>query len=280
MSGLQAPLASVKKFDKKHYNKICLVDADFLKYYATNDIVKHWDNAGDPADKYGPDYLMHFVQKHMDAMLFDRFSCWTFIFCFSGSSNDIFRYDCAQQKEYKGNRKVNEASYPNQFIDAAKVISCVARNNPVLIYPWLEADDLLSALQNQHTMIYSHDKDLLQVPGSHYDIKENKVKLVTDDEALFSIAEQLLLGDNSTDNIPGIPGMGPVKVAEYLAPVLPEDLITAVFEKYLHEFGDREGADRFSESWNLLGLRMNYGEWFNKRIAHSIGLRDSIIANH
>ena len=83
-----------------------------------------------------------------------------------------------------------------------------------------EADDALGITQckyenRDHCIICSIDKDLLQIPGWHYNfVRETKV-YVTKEEGIRTFYEQLLKGDK-VDNIPGIYGIGDVKARKLL----------------------------------------------------------------
>lgn len=85
----------------------------------------------------------------------------------------------------------------------------------------IEADDAIaSAAEILETkgidfVICSPDKDLSQVPGQHYNPKDSILYPVTTGQALRAISMQLLTGD-STDNVKGIPGVGPVKAEKIL----------------------------------------------------------------
>jgi DNA polymerase-1 len=85
----------------------------------------------------------------------------------------------------------------------------------------LEADDVLGIMATMEGLgspvlpiIWSGDKDLLQVPGLHVDI-EKGVYEVPVIEADRWHAYQTLTGD-VTDGYPGCPGMGPVKAEKLL----------------------------------------------------------------
>jgi len=89
----------------------------------------------------------------------------------------------------------------------------------------LEADDLLAIHQSnaKDTCIISHDKDLLQVPGYHFNISKNillkagdlgELKLSSSHKNIIGtgfkwFCAQVLCGDKA-DNIPGLEGVGPV----------------------------------------------------------------------
>ena len=86
----------------------------------------------------------------------------------------------------------------------------------------MEADDLVSiwayeARANEDAyVIVGIDKDLLQIPGNHYNFVKKEHQFVDDDAAHLKLMTQCLTGDNS-DNIPGLKGIGPVKAAKMLA---------------------------------------------------------------
>ena len=80
----------------------------------------------------------------------------------------------------------------------------------------MEADDLVSiwAAESRDSLrdycVVGIDKDLLQIPGDHYNFNKCTHVHVTPDEGHYNLMVQCLTGD-STDNIPGIKGIGPVK---------------------------------------------------------------------
>jgi 5'-3' exonuclease len=82
----------------------------------------------------------------------------------------------------------------------------------------MEADDYLGIEQCRNldnTSICSIDKDLLMIPGWHYNIVKQIKTLVTPTEGLRHFFSQLLIGDTS-DNVHGIRGIGKVKTAKLL----------------------------------------------------------------
>ena len=88
----------------------------------------------------------------------------------------------------------------------------------------MEADDLVSiwaheALENKEEyVICGIDKDLLQIPGHHYNYGKDTWQLINEEEALHNLYIQCLTGD-ATDNIPGLKGIGPKKAEKILADV-------------------------------------------------------------
>lgn len=121
-----------------------------------------------------------------------------------------------------------------------------------------EADDALGIHQTgsydsieYHTTICTIDKDLLQVPGPHFNFVKNKHEFVTEEQGLAFFYQQLLTGDN-TDNIPGINKIGPVKAKKILGEWTSEqDAQAKVIEAYKTLMGLDEEKAR--ERINLLG---------------------------
>src|SRR5574341_958032 len=65
------------------------------------------------------------------------------------------------------------------------------------------------------TCICSIDKDLLQIPGLHYNWVKGEYRTITEQRGLYNFYIQLLVGD-STDDIPGCPGIGYKKAPKIL----------------------------------------------------------------
>jgi len=85
--------------------------------------------------------------------------------------------------------------------------------------PWLEADDVMGILATKDSetrfVISSEDKDLLTIPGFHWDAENEVVWEQTKDAADYTFYKQILTGD-STDNYSGCPGIGPKKAEAQL----------------------------------------------------------------
>lgn len=90
-----------------------------------------------------------------------------------------------------------------------------------------EADDAMGILQckyynKDHSIICSIDKDLLQIPGWHYNFVKQEKSYITKEQGLYKFYTQLLMGDK-VDNIPGIYGIGPKKAEKALEGLSGED---------------------------------------------------------
>jgi len=83
----------------------------------------------------------------------------------------------------------------------------------------LEGDDVIGILAGNMSpgmfVVVSVDKDLLQIPGDHYNPITETKKYVSIDEARAFWIEQWIRGD-STDNFGGVRGMGPKKTHLWL----------------------------------------------------------------
>jgi len=126
--------------------------------------------------------------------------------------------------DYKANRK-----------DVARPIHLKALEE-FLVHSWgaeravgCEADDLLGICQtNNHelgidSVIATIDKDLNTIPGKHYNFVKCEWNDVDEDEAQFNFYKQLAMGD-TTDNITGVPGIGPKKAEKALQPYYGNEL--------------------------------------------------------
>lgn len=102
----------------------------------------------------------------------------------------------------------------------------------------MEADDMLAIRatqleeQGEEWVIVSNDKDLLTVPGHHYDPFKEVYQVVSPYEADLNFYAQVLTGDTA-DNIPGIYGLGKKKAEALLEEcATPEQMYAAVRNVY------------------------------------------------
>jgi DNA polymerase-1 len=72
---------------------------------------------------------------------------------------------------------------------------------------------VLATKPGNDTVIYSLDKDLMQIPGKH--LVDGKIVVVTEEEGDYLHMMQTLTGD-PTDGYKGCPGMGKVSAARLL----------------------------------------------------------------
>ncbi len=120
--------------------------------------------------------------------------------------------------EYKKNRKELPAdlkvalNYAHEYLVEEK---------GAIMADGMEADDLVSIWAYEAReeeipyVICGIDKDLLQIPGNHYNFVKREHQFIDDEVAHYKLMIQCITGD-STDNIPGLKGIGPVKAKKML----------------------------------------------------------------
>ena len=248
-------------FKKLKTNKIALIDADKVKYIVSYKVFNYLQS-GEIEMFQKDDIAIKFTKEFVND-IFDRIEddC---IFCFSGKSFHTFRNHIAFEKKYKGSRqeKVDKYDYPNKLNDMTAAVKYIMDNFNSLIFDDLEADDIISILQDKNTYIISDDKDLKQIPGFHYNYSTNDLYEITNEQALYNLSTQLIKGD-STDDIVGMSGYGEVKTRNYLSQVKKHShLVLSVLYLYQKTYGVFKGTDMFVETWNLVKLRENRGTYF------------------
>lgn len=131
-----------------------------------------------------------------------------------------------------------------------------------------EADDALGINQTNDTIICSIDKDLLMIPGQHYNFVKDEFITVTEESGMKHFYMQCLTGDRS-DNIKGIEKIGPKKAEKILAGCVTElELFNAVREAYSND-------DEFLMNGRVLWIRRKENEdWkdrFNALVQKQVG---------
>jgi hypothetical protein len=106
-----------------------------------------------------------------------------------------------------------------------------------------EADDFIRVWAEEARaagdpfIVSSKDKDLHCIEGTHFDLTLNGILNIGKLEALKNLYKQYLSGD-STDAIPGIPGVGPAKAEKLVKDCTTEaELQEAVVDAYIKKFG-------------------------------------------
>lgn len=121
-----------------------------------------------------------------------------------------------------------------------------------------EADDALGINQTGDTIICSIDKDLLQIPGRHYNFVKDEFVEVDDFQGIHHFYMQCLMGDRS-DNIKGIPKVGPKNAEKILADKMTElEMFNAVRDAYGND-------EEFIMNARVLWIRRNENEDWKDR---------------
>ena len=181
--------------------------------------------------------------------------CTDHKFFISGSEN--FRFGIATTHPYKGNREnIKRPKHLQALRDhiVNKWEATISCNK--------EADDdvCIAAYAEPYSVIAHIDKDLDQIPGSHYNYVKKIFYNVGKFEALKNFYLQCLTGDK-IDNIVGLRGIGPVKAKKALKDCFTEK---ALYETCLEMYNNSmtNGEARLHENAKLLHLlRSEDDEW-------------------
>lgn len=82
-------------------------------------------------------------------------------------------------------------------------------------------------------IICSVDKDMLQIPGIHYDYQKNKFHVIDEETARYKLAIQMIMGD-AADGITGLKGYGPKKAEKIIKKGMSTfSCIRAILKEYM-----------------------------------------------
>lgn len=146
--------------------------------------------------------------------------------CVFDASRITFRTDIYPQY------KMNRSETPADLISQGELVKrgLAAMGMPVLCVPGVEADDVIATLARQNctgantTRIITSDKDLMQLVSDCTFLYDGMKNREIRDAAVIEkfgvppsrvIDVQSLMGDSS-DNVPGVPGIGPKRAAELI----------------------------------------------------------------
>lgn len=191
--------------------KRLLIDADILLYQAASACQNEteWE-----PDVWSLTCDINEAKEMFDTNVFrllntaELFGYGDYALCFSDRAN--FRKEI--YPDYKGNRSSRK---PVGFVALREKLIGAYEGN-VVTRPGIEADDCIGILATKpgnDCLIWSLDKDLMQIPGRH--LVDEAVVLVTQEDGDALFYRQTLTGD-SVDNYPGCPGIGPVKADKLL----------------------------------------------------------------
>jgi len=192
----------------------------------------------------------------------DKLQADSLVLYLSGPTN--YRTGIATIKPYKGNRDPD-----HKPVHAAAIKAMYRREYNVKTSDGQEADDDMAiahyALWTRDpysSVIATIDKDLDMVPGLHYNFVKEEQYYVEPLEGLRTFYEQMLKGD-VVDNIPGIPGIGPVGARKALADCTTEwQMYQAVQALYVQGYGDK-ADEALLENGRLLWMRRHENEWWS-----------------
>ncbi len=171
-----------------------------------------------------------------------------------------FRYKI--YPEYKANRK---KTVPPVHLQAC--YDFLKQEYSAIEVDGYEVDDALGIHQDNESVIFSIDKDLLMIPGCHFNFVTRKYMEVSELDGLKTFYKQMLIGDVS-DNIFGIDGIGKVKAAKLIDNLeTEEEMYKIVRELYypVPTYKLIEDEERFYINADCLWIMQKEGETFSKR---------------
>lgn len=167
------------------------------------------------------------------------------------------------RKELCPTYKANRTNFPKPpgFLELERRLRAHAK---VVQIPRLEGDDVLGLMLTKlpDALCVSVDKDLLQVPGAHYNPDKDVMRVVDPDEGAALHLFQTLTGD-CVDGYPGCPGVGPVKAAAILSGEIETawERVVEAFEKTVPQLDDDGGTPKLwqrAEQAALLQARLAF----------------------
>ena len=222
-----------------------LFDADVLAYRFGHKGVTDLDlGDGDDAALVDPDLAVRQAKEHLGEVLEDcgadnMVLCWSDAAPYSNFRLDI---DCT----YKWKRTRDDR--PANYYAVREAMTAAFKSYEK---PHLEADDVLGILQTApegskvrrslgETIIVTVDKDLLQVPGLHYNPVTKRRTTVEKVDGDHLHMHQTLAGD-PVDNYDGVPRIGMGKAEKRLAeagldPVLAWQLVIDCYVEFIQHF--------------------------------------------
>ena len=168
--------------------------------------------------------------------------------------NDIF-------KEYKAHRPPMPEDLRSQIKPIHNIIS--AMGLPLLVIEGVEADDVIGTLSLQatdegiNTLISTGDKDLAQLVNQRVTLINTMTNEILDPDGVVKkfgvepcrIVDYLALMGDKSDNIPGVPGVGPKTALKWLQEY---DSMEGIIEN-AEEIGGKVG-ERLRDNFGLLRL--------------------------
>ena len=208
-------------------DRVAVIDADIILYKACLVSEEEVDWGNDQWILWSNLNLVKTVIDDQVDLIVEEMEADRSLLCFSDVNN--FRKDV--NPEYKANRRGTRK--PMCFKPALQYCK---DTYPYRIFENLEADDtigIIGTTENENDyVIVSEDKDLLTIPGLHWDLKLKRLYRIEEEEADFNFYKQTLMGD-TVDNYKGCPKVGSVTAEKILNEAKGEDLWQTVVNKYL-----------------------------------------------
>lgn len=207
--------------------RIALVDGDFIAYRCAASCEPAKSRPGSVLE---PEYVACGRATDICERIGDRIAPTEFRIFLGGDRN--FR------KQLDPSYKANRLDKPPPTHLAAVRDFLVRKWGAQIVTEAYEVDDKLGILAAPGTVICSIDKDLRQIPGEHYNPVKDTFEVVDDLGAALSLYTSMLVGDTS-DNLRGIDGLGPVKSGRLLQGLSAEEAhlkVQAIYADHGRDF--------------------------------------------
>lgn len=216
-------------------NKVILIDADSLLYFSS----------------YGSEEDQLLCETKLSEKIYDilnivgnSYNVEKYYIFVKGKNN--FRYKIFP--EYKKNRPPKHPIIDVLNYYLVSEFGAIESHNA-------ESDDYAFSYSQLpqykgRAIICSVDKDMLQIPGIHYDYQKNKFHIISDEDARYNLAIQMIMGD-AADGIAGLRGYGPKKAEKIITRGMNNyQCIKAILKEYLRNYPDANSAKE--------AMRLNY----------------------
>lgn len=246
--------------------KVTGIDADLIVYSASF-CVEAKEKEGNYLNWY---QVSKIVNTIVQSILWKSKATHYLGFLTDGKSN--FRNKRATTLEYKGQRKTNKEK--PAFYD--EIRDYLVKHWGFQMMYGIEADDALvitgEYFKDKDDVEYTlatKDKDLWQWEGNHFNMNDDTLFSIDAETAHRNLWRQVILGDMSTDNIPGVSHaakwgvpyylenpkkrplaeflVGKVAAEKMLDEWEPEEYAAKILQLYIDSYGEDELGDDFGE---------------------------------
>ncbi len=252
---------------------IAIIDGDVLAYQACR---PRWQEKAPQYIKYGMDgkkipieytkeedrkYMEESWQNFQDDLqkVVDATYSSDFLMAVGGDSSQNFRK--IMYPDYKGHRQSD-----NLFVPAIRKLAVL--NGLAVEADDREADDCVrfwaeeSRAHGIDYTICSIDKDLRCIPGKYYHLRDKKLEVISEADALRFYYAQLMAGD-PTDKIPGVPGIAMIKALKALDGYdSEEDFQEVVVSMYIDAYED-DWKNMLLSNGKMIHIQKTPTDYFN-----------------
>lgn len=134
----------------------------------------------------------------------------------------------------------------------------MSRYYPSLEFPDLEADDILGVMAPVFDLLVSGDKDLLTIPGKHFNPQQDKYYNIDEATANTNWLTQTLQGDTA-DGYKGCPKVGEVRAKRLLEPLNGD--LQAQWDAVVQAFAKEDLDEGYALTQARMARILRNGEW-------------------